>query len=108
MRLEEHRTQENTMLYDDPEDDLGNDLSPEEQAVTHRVPFNYSDDEHDMDLADCEWMAELGEIHNETKKHKEEVRHTRSEAAKRAWERRKANKRKKKPEVRSIDSPWSS
>jgi hypothetical protein len=94
------------MIYDDPEDDLGNDLSPEERAVTRREPFNY-DEGHDMDLLECEWMAELKQLDEDIAEEEAEERQRRSDASKRGWARRKAaKKRKPKRQVRSIDDPW--
>lgn len=96
------------MIYDDPEDDLGNELSPEERAVTRREPFNY-EEVYDMEQTEGEWLAELRAVDEDIAQEEAEERQRRSEAAKRAWARRKAAKkpRKVKKELRSIDDgPW--
>ena len=95
------------MLYDDPEDDLGDDLSPEERAVTRRERFPDGDC-HNMEMTEGEWLAELRAIDEDIAQEEAEIRQRRSDAAKMAWARRKAAKKPKKVkrQLRSIDDPW--
>ena len=93
------------MLYDDPEDDLGDDVAPEERAMHHHNPFPDHDDVYDDDVMDFEFIAELREFDEAEEREKEAERQRRSAAAKWGWYKRRRKKKVRK-ELRTLDAEW--